>query len=85
MDPPLPNHVTIDLSHHHPMQLPSPDGCGVMQRNGRVWIAKKDNCPVGLDAAQYGMLVALIRREGNDGPSEMHESASRVLPSEGLT
>ena len=71
MDPPLPNHVTIDLSHHHPTQLSSPEGWGVMQRNGRVWIAKKDNCPFGLDAAQYGMLVALNRREDSTGPSEL--------------
>jgi hypothetical protein len=42
-----------------------------MQRNGRVWIARKGMCPVSLDAAQYGMLINLQSQLGTDGPSEV--------------
>jgi hypothetical protein len=56
-DSPLPIHVTIDLSHHHPKQMQCPQDWEVMQRNGRVWIARKGMYPVSLDAAQYGMLI----------------------------
>ena len=69
-DPPLPNHMTIDLSHHHPKQLNCPQDWEVMQRNGRVWIARKGMCPFSLDAAQYGMLINLNSKWSNDGPSE---------------
>jgi hypothetical protein len=41
-----------------------------MQRNGRVWIVRKGMCPLGLDAAQYGMLINLSGKLGNYGPSE---------------
>jgi ribonuclease HI len=68
-DPPLPNHVTIDLSHHHPKQMHCPQDWEVMQRNGRVWIVRKGMCPVSLDAAQYGMLINLHSQLSNDGPS----------------
>jgi hypothetical protein len=70
-DPPLPNHVTIDLSHHHPKQMHCPHDWEVMQRNGRVWIVRKGMCQVSLDAAQYGMLINLKSQLGNDGPSEV--------------
>jgi hypothetical protein len=42
-----------------------------MQRNGRVWIARKGLCPVSLEAAQYGMLINLQSQLGKDGPSEV--------------
>ena len=38
-DPPLPNHVTVDLSNHYPMRLPGPVGWEVWQRNARVLIS----------------------------------------------
>ena len=38
-DPPLPNHVTVDLSNHYPMKLPGPVGWEVWQRNARVFIS----------------------------------------------
>ncbi len=72
-DPPFPNHVAImaiDLSHHHPKHMHCQQDWEVMQRNGRVWIARKGMCPVSLDAAQYGMLINLQSKLGNDGPSE---------------
>jgi hypothetical protein len=70
-DPPLPNHEAIDLSHHHPKQMHCPQDWEVMQRNGRVWIARKGMYPFSIDAAQYGMLINLKSRLSNDGPSEV--------------
>jgi hypothetical protein len=69
-EPPLPSHVTIDFSHHHPKVLPCPPGWKVLQRNGHVWIARENMYPLGLDTAQYGMLINLSDKMTPDGPSE---------------
>jgi len=58
-DPPLPSRVVIDTSHHHPLQLSSPEGWLVLQRNGRVWITEHNRRVARLDAAQYGMLLTM--------------------------
>jgi hypothetical protein len=42
-----------------------------MQRNGRVWIARRGMCPFSIDAAQYGMLINLKSRLSNNGPSQL--------------
>ena len=69
-DPPLPATITIDVSNHHPRNLPAPDGWEIMQRNGRVWIAERRNQVARMDAAQYGMLLAAcVGRETHCVPS----------------
>ena len=57
IDPPLPDLVRIDLTNHHPQYLPSPKGWSVCKRNARVIITGPGNIAVGIDAAQYGMLL----------------------------
>ena len=57
IDPPLPTSVCIDLSNHLPQFLPSPEGWDVCKRNGRVTITGPGHIAVGMDAAQYGMLL----------------------------
>ena len=58
-DPQLPPSVKIDLSNHHPRQLPSPSGWDVRQRNARILIEDLHHRVSGLDAAHYGMLIGL--------------------------
>ena len=57
-DPPLSCRIVIDVSHHHPKKLLAPAGWEVIQRNGRVWIAERNNRVAKMDAAQYHMLLA---------------------------
>ena len=47
----------------------SPEGWEVWQRNGRVWIAEGHRRVAMLDAAQYGMLVAMCC-----GPASAHNT-----------
>jgi ribonuclease HI len=65
----LPSSVTIDFSQHQPTQLPCPDGWQVMRRNGRVWIAKESKNITILDAAQYGMIIAMHTPDEPGSPS----------------
>ena len=58
-DPPLPSKIVVDLSNHTPKQLPAPVGWEILQRNARVLITDTQQRTFGLDAAQYGMLLAL--------------------------
>ena len=67
--PTLPSTITIDISQHHPTQLPCPNGWQVMQRNGRVWIATEVKNIIMLDAAHYGMLVDMGTHDASDPPS----------------
>ena len=67
-DPSLPYNITIDTSHHHPRLLQAPDGWEVWQRNGRVWIAESNRRVAMLDAAQYGMLLAMSRTDEDQHP-----------------
>jgi hypothetical protein len=67
-DPPLPNHVTIDLSHHHPKQMHCPQDWEVMQRNDcqKRHVSVQYRCSTVL-----GVLINLKSRLSNDGPSEV--------------
>ena len=76
-DPPLPAHITIDLSNHLPCLLPSPAGWEVLQRNGRTLITAPGCSSVGLDSAQFGMLRALYGEQS--GQSERSETFLRHL------
>ena len=76
-NPPLPAHVTIDLSNHLPSLLPSPAGWEVLQRNGRTLITAPGSSSVGLDSAQFGMLRALYGE--HSGHSERSEFFLRHL------
>jgi ribonuclease HI len=60
-DPPLPSKIEVDLSNHLPKQLPAPVGWEILQRNAKVLITDTQQRTFGLDAAQYGMLLALDR------------------------
>ncbi len=51
----------MDLSNHIPKQLPAPVGWVILQRNAKVLITDTQQRTFGLDAAQYGMLLALDR------------------------
>jgi ribonuclease HI len=66
--PALPSTITIDISQHHPTQLPCPNGWQAMKRNGRVWIAAESKNIIMLDAAQYGMLVDMCTHDASDTP-----------------
>ena len=61
-DPPLPNHVTVDLSNHYPMRLPGPVGWEVWRRNARVLISSPSLQVFQLHMAQYGMLADMARQ-----------------------
>ncbi len=64
-DPPIPSKIVVDLSNHIPTQLPVPLGWEIQQRNARVLITDTRQHTFGLDAAQYGMLLALDRDHSN--------------------
>ena len=70
-DPPLPSTVVIDISHHLPRGLPAPEGWEIIQRNGRVWVTTNSNKIIRLDAAHYGMLLAMCCNQGEQqAPTE---------------
>ncbi len=51
----------MDLANHIPKQLPALVGWEILQRNARVLITDTQQHTFGMDAAQYGMLLALDR------------------------
>jgi hypothetical protein len=57
--------MVVDLSNHIPKPLPAPLGWEIQQRNARVLITDTREHTFGLDAAQYGMLLALDRDRCN--------------------
>jgi hypothetical protein len=57
----MPSKIDVDLSNHIPKQLPGPVGWEILQRNARVLITDTQQQTFGLDAAQYGMLLAFDR------------------------
>jgi len=63
LDPPLPDRVQIDLTNHHPQYLPAPMGWSVCKRNARVIITGPEHVVVGMDAAQYGMLLVTAKQD----------------------
>ena len=63
LDPPLPDRVHIDLTNHHPQYLPAPMGWPVCERNAPVIITGLEHVVVGLDAAQYGMLLVAANQD----------------------
>ena len=65
VDPLLSSKIIIDTSHHCPKLMPSPEGWEVWQRNGRIWISGDSRRVIRIDAAQYGMLLAMFA--GRDG------------------
>ena len=57
LDPPLQPSVHFDFSNHFPQFLLSPEGWNVCKLNGRITITGPGHVVVGMDAAQYGMLL----------------------------
>ena len=68
-DPPLPAHVTFDLSNHIPKLLPAPNGWEIQLRNARVIITDPSSHTFGIDGAQYGMLLGL-QEQSRDGTAK---------------
>ncbi len=81
-DPPLPAHVTIDLSNQLPSLWPCPDGWEVLQRNGRTLITAPGSSSVGLDSAQFGVRRATrLVRTVRDFPQASASLLSRPTTS----
>jgi hypothetical protein len=78
-DPPLPSKVVIDITHHLPRQLQSPNGWEVMQRNDRVWIVENNKLLAQLDASQYSMLRRLTQHNELDASSAPPVEFLRLL------
>ena len=72
----LPWNVKVDLENHELQCLTDISGWEVCKRNARVLITTPDGCTVGLDSAQYGMLIdKYVQMHGDNAPVDIFMQA----------